>query len=77
MHIHNIHYTKTHFSELLQEVAHGGEIVIAKAGVPIAKLIPFTLPKKKREGGQWKGKVHISDDFDDLPSEFMAHFLKP
>ncbi len=74
--MHNIHHAKTHFSELLQDVLHGEEVVIAKAGVPIAKLIPFTLPKKKRQGGQWKGKVHISADFDELPPEFLAYFSK-
>ena len=65
---------KTHFSELLKDVLDGQDVVIARAGVPIARLIPFSAKKKKRQGGQWKGKVHIHSNFDELPAEFTAHF---
>jgi len=76
MHVHNIHEAKTHFSELIQDVLNGEEVVIAKAGVPVARLIPFSKTPQKRLGGQWKGKIHISADFDELPPDFMAYFSK-
>ncbi len=60
----NVHEAKTHLSRLLDRVAAGEEIVIAKAGKPIAKLIPFKKPPKQRILGQDEGRVWIADDFD-------------
>jgi prevent-host-death family protein len=66
----NVHEAKTHFSELVARVERGEEIVIARAGTPVAKLVPLaTLPK--RPLGLFKGQIWMSDDFDDpLPDEF-------
>ncbi len=53
----------------------GEEIVIAKAGVPLAKLISAVKQKGKRKPGGWEGKIRIADNFDDpLPVEFQAAF---
>lgn len=60
----NIHEAKTHLSRLLEQVAVGEEIVIAKAGKPIARLVPLEAPPKKRLLGLLKGKLNVPDDFD-------------
>jgi len=60
----NIHEAKTHLSRLLEQVAVGEEIVIAKAGKPIARLVPLEAPPKKRQLGLLKGKLNVPDDFD-------------
>jgi prevent-host-death family protein len=61
----NIHEAKTHFSRLLARVSAGEEIIIARAGKPVARLAPIvTTPAKKRVAGIDKGKVWMADDFD-------------
>ena len=59
----NIHEAKTHLSRLVQRAAAGEEIVIAKAGVPMAKLVPYE-PRPKLVPGLLKGKVWAADDWD-------------
>jgi prevent-host-death family protein len=72
----NVHEAKTHFSKLLQRVAAGEEITIAKAGVPVARLVPVEPPKGKRKLGIDRGKIFIADDFDaPLPDDILAGFL--
>jgi prevent-host-death family protein len=71
----NIHTAKTHLSRLVSEVAAGEEIVIAKAGKPVARLLPFEPRREPRQPGLMKGQIWIADDFDDpLPEEIMAAF---
>jgi prevent-host-death family protein len=71
----NIHTAKTHLSRLVAEVAAGEEIVIAKAGKPVARLLPYGPAREPRQPGLMKGKIWIADDFDDpLPEEIMAAF---
>lgn len=71
----NIHEAKTQFSRLVDAAASGEEIVIAKAGVPTARLVSFERPKVVRRFGGLKGKVRIADDFDArLPDEVIAAF---
>jgi len=73
--VYNLYEAKTHLSHLVARVAKGEEIVIAKAGVPLAKLVPMPKQKEKRKPGGWEGKILIADDFDDpLPVEFQAAF---
>lgn len=70
----NIHEAKTHLSRLVEEVAAGTEIVIAKNGVPRAKLVPLgkATPLKF---GVLKGKIRYPDDFDaPLPDEILSQF---
>ena len=70
----NIHEAKTHLSRLLEQVAAGEEIVIAKAGKPIAKLVPYHEIRAPRTLGGWEGRVWMADDFDELPEEIAAAF---
>ena len=67
MQITTIHETKTHLSKLIARVMAGEEIVIGKAGKPVAKLVPYDQHHEPRRGGQWRGKVKIAADFDELP----------
>jgi prevent-host-death family protein len=61
----NVHEAKTHLSRLLERVERGEEIVIARAGKPIAVLSPYVPPERQpRVPGIWKGQVWMSDDFD-------------
>jgi prevent-host-death family protein len=75
MRITNIHEAKTHFSKLVERAAAGEEIIIGKAGKPVAKLISYEEARSpKRKPGSWKGKVWISPDFDTLPPDIQAAF---
>ena len=71
----NIHAAKTHLSALVEEAAAGEEIIIAKAGKPVARLMPLEKKDLRKTLGMWKGKVWISDDFDaPLPPEILRGF---
>lgn len=76
MQITNISDAKASLSKLIERVLHGEEIVIGKAGKPVAKLIPFDLKTEPRQlgAGQWKGKIWMADDFDELPEEILQLF---
>jgi len=69
----NIHHAKTQLSRLIERVEAGEEIVIARNGTPVAKLVPIVL--QPRQPGRLKGKVKISPQFDDpLPDNIAAAF---
>ena len=71
MTVFNIHDAKTHFSKLLERVLNGEEVVIAKAGKPVARLLPFSTEDiSARVPGIDKGKVIIMPDFDAPLPEF-------
>ena len=71
----NVHEAKTQLSKLLARVAAGEEIVIARAGKPVARLVPVEKKRAKRVLGLDAGKVWIADDFDDpLPPEIQKYF---
>lgn len=73
----NVHEAKTHFSRLLARVKEGEEIIIAKAGAPVARLVPVAERPARRVPGSAKGKVTIAPDFDDpLPEEILKEFEK-
>lgn len=73
----NIHEAKTHLSKLIERVRLGEEIVIAKAGEPVARLVP-EKPRKPREPGSAKGQIWIADNFDDpLPDDLLDLFEGP
>jgi prevent-host-death family protein len=72
----NIHEAKTHLSKLIERVAAGEEVVIAKAGKPVAKLVPYTENKEPRKIGAWKGKVWLAPDWDsDETNEEIARLF--
>ena len=71
MTVFNIHDAKTHFSKLLERVLNGEEVVIAKAGKPVARILPFVADNlSPRVPGIDKGKVMIMPDFDAPLPEF-------
>jgi prevent-host-death family protein len=71
----NIHAAKTHLSRLVEDAAGGEEIVIAKAGKPLARLVPLAATPAKRKLGMLDGKFSIPDDFDTMgAAEIIADF---
>jgi prevent-host-death family protein len=71
----NVHEAKTNFSRLLSRVAAGEEIIIAKAGKPVARLVPFRKAKSKRPLGMDKGLFAVPKDFDALlPDDVLEVF---
>lgn len=73
----NIHEAKTHFSRLLAWVCNGEEIVIAKAGKPVALLVPIEKKIKERFPGSAEGKILIPNDFEaPLPDYLLNEFEK-
>jgi prevent-host-death family protein len=69
--VFNIHEAKTHFSKLLQRVLNGEEVVIARSGKPVARIVPFAVEDgSARIPGLGKGKVTIMPDFDEPLPEF-------
>jgi prevent-host-death family protein len=71
----NLHAAKTHLSRLVDEAANGEEIVIAKAGKPMVRLVPVASKRRRTGFGADKGKIWISDDFDaPLPDDVLRQF---
>ena len=71
----NIHQAKTHLSRLVERAAAGEEIIIAKSGKPVARLVALGNDMSPRVFGTMRGKIRIADDFDDpLPPELLGYF---
>ena len=70
----NVHEAKTQLSRLLQDVEDGEEVVIARNGTPVAKLVPHVEQRKPREPGWAKGRVWIAPDFDEFDDELARDF---
>lgn len=70
----NIHEAKTHFSKLIERALAGKEVVIAKAGKPLVKLVPLAPTKPKRIFSMDKGKFRVPDGFDDPDPGIEAMF---
>ena len=70
----NIHEAKTHLSRLIERVEAGEEITLARAGRPVARLVPFKIRLEPRKPGIWKGQVVIGPDFDEPLPEFDEAF---
>lgn len=73
----NIHEAKTHLSRLLEQVRNGEEVVIAKAGKPVARLVAVQARPARRTPGMDKGKVIIHPDFDDPIPEWDPDYMHP
>ena len=72
---YNIHEAKTHLSKLLQQAVGGMDVIIAKSGVPVARLVPVVLPAEERELGTEEGRIIIAEDFDaPLPDDILESF---
>ena len=71
----NMHEAKTNLSQLVKRAAAGEEIIVARAGEPVAKIVAYTEPPKQpRVPGSMKGKIWIAPDFDELPAEVAEAF---
>ncbi len=71
----NIHEAKTHFSRLVDEAASGSPVIIAKAGKPVAMLVPIEPPAKPKRIGFLDGQFKVPDDFDTMDqAEIEAMF---
>ena len=69
----NVHEAKTHFSQLLDRAAHGETIMIAKAGKPVARLVPLeVVPAAQRRLGFLSGRFTVPEDFDRMGDEQIA-----
>jgi prevent-host-death family protein len=70
----NIHEAKTHFSRLVERAEAGEEIVIARGGRPVARLVPLAVRTRARQPGLWRGLVRVAPDFDETPAELLDAF---
>jgi prevent-host-death family protein len=71
----NVHEAKTHLSRLLARISAGEEIVISKAGKPVARLVPWREPVMKRKPGLDRGKFAVPGNFDaPLPTDVLDDF---
>jgi prevent-host-death family protein len=70
----NVHEAKTHLSRLLEAVERGEDVVIARAGKPVARLVPAGTVVHPRQPGAWRGLVTVADDFDETPESVLAAF---
>lgn len=68
-----IHEAKTNLSKLLKRVEAGEEIVVARAGEPVAKIVAYTAPKSPRKPGLLEGQIKILPGFDEIPEEFEEY----
>ncbi len=70
----NVHEAKTQLSRLLEEVEGGARVVIARAGKPVAVLVPYGAATRHRRLGLFKDQARIAEDFDQLPADLAAAF---
>jgi prevent-host-death family protein len=76
----NVHAAKTQLSRLIDDAVNGEEVVIAKAGRPVVRLVPVDnelqemAERRRRSYGSWKGKIWMSDDFNELPDDIARTF---
>jgi len=74
MHITNISEAKAHLSALIEKVISGQEIIIGKAGKPVAKLVRYERSQESRKPGALRGKIRIAEDFDEMPDDIAEAF---
>lgn len=74
MQITNISEAKAQLSALIEKVLAGEDVIIGKAGKPVARLVPYETRKESRRPGALRGKIKIADDFDALPEDIAKAF---
>ena len=74
MQVTNISEAKAQLSKLIEKVLAGEDVIIGKAGKPVARLIRYKRSKQIRQPGALKGKIKIADDFDELPEDIAGAF---
>ena len=72
--VRNISQAKAELSALIAAVQNGSEVIIAKAGKPVARLVPFRHPIRPRTPGSMAGEIRIAPDFDTLPDDLQEAF---
>jgi prevent-host-death family protein len=72
--ITNISEAKAQLSALIEKVRAGQEVIIGKAGKPVAKLVRYERSEKPRQPGALRGKINIGNDFDELPMDIAKAF---
>ena len=77
MPISTIDEAQSRLPELIVLAEQGEEVVIARAGKPVARLVPYRQHSGLRQGGQWHGRVRIAPDFDELPADLGEAFGLP
>ena len=70
----NMHEAKTRLSNLVDQALAGKEVVIAKAGTPLVRLVPVGRTAATRKPGRFKGRVRLSPDFDQTPADVIRSF---
>jgi prevent-host-death family protein len=70
----DIHDAKTHLSRLVERAEAGEEVLIARAGRPVARLGPLSTRTRPREPGLWRGRVHIAPGFDETDDALLDAF---
>jgi prevent-host-death family protein len=74
MYVTNISEAKAQLSALVEKVLAGQEVIIGKAGKPVAKLVQYQYQETDRQPGALKGKIKIASDFDELPPDIAEAF---
>ncbi len=76
MTVTNLPEAQTQLAKLIEDALEGKEVIIGKAGQPLAKLVPFQRDTSPRnlEQGIWKGQVWMAEDFNELPEDLMRAF---
>lgn len=75
MRVFNVHEAKTQFSAILALVASGEEVVVAKAGHPVAVISAYRSPEAKRQAGLFKGQIEIHESFfEPMDADFVQYF---
>lgn len=70
----NMHEAKSQLSALVEEALAGEVVVIARAGKPVARIVPYAEGARPRRPGRWKDRVWVAPDFDETPAEIIAAF---
>ncbi|MFF4078989.1 type II toxin-antitoxin system Phd/YefM family antitoxin [Streptomyces sp. NPDC001777] len=71
---YDVHEARTHFSRMSQQVETGEEVVISRAGEPVAEVVPLHSEVNRTDYGVLRGRIHIAEDFDDLPDDIADAF---
>ena len=74
MHTVNMHEAKTKLSGLVEEAVAGEDVIIAKAGMPMVRLVPVQRDTRPRKPGRFKGKISLAADFERTPKEVIEAF---
>ncbi len=74
MMVRNISEAKAELSALIEEVRKGNEVILAKAGKPVARLVAYDGPAKPRKPGSMAGEIWVAQDFDTLPEDMEEAF---